>query len=75
MLARTVFEEIGWVFSNNQAHKCCKQAGIRPKTRKYVHKRAGSEHIAFPNEVKGNWNAACLVEIVVSDITTFKSNR
>lgn len=74
MLAKAVFEATGWVFSHNLAHKCCKQAGIRSKARKDTYKKAGEEHIAFPNEVQGNWNATHPVEIVVSDMTIFKSN-
>ena len=74
MLAKAVFKATGWVFSHNLAHKCCKQVGIRSKARKYTYKKAGEEHIAFPNEVQGNWNATHPVEIVVSDMTVFKSN-
>ena len=74
MLAKAVFEATGWVFSHNLAHKCCKQAGIRSKARKYTYKKPGEEHVEFPNEVKGNWNATRPVEIVVSDMTIFKNN-
>ena len=73
-LAKAVFEATGWVFSHNLAHKCCKHTGIRSKARKYVYRKAGEEHIEFPNEVKGNWNATHPVEIAVSDMTIFKSN-
>ena len=61
-------------FLINLAHKCCKQAGIYSKARRYTYKNAGEEHIAFPNEVQGKWNAAQPVEIGVSDMTIFKSN-
>ena len=37
-------------------------------------KKQGEEHAAFPNEVKGNRNAARPIEIVVSDMTVFKNN-
>ena len=36
MLAKAVFEDTGWVFSHNLAHKCCKYAGIHSKARKYT---------------------------------------
>lgn len=75
MLAQAVFEETGWVFSHNLAHKCCKDAGIRSKARKYRYKKKkGKEHILFPNVVNGNWNATRPIEIVVSDMTIFRSN-
>ncbi len=73
-LADDVFAETGWVFSHNLAHKCCKQAGIRSKARKYNYKKPGEESVKYPNEVMGNWNAAKPVEIVVSDMTVFKNN-
>ena len=74
MLAKAVFEATGWVFSHNLAHKCCKYAGIHSKARKYTYKKAGEEHVEFPNEVDGNWNATRPIEIVVSDMTIFKNN-
>ena len=73
-LAIAVFNDTGLVFSHNLAHKCCKQAGIRSKARKYTYCKAGEEHISFANEIKGNWNATHPVEIVVSDMTEFKNN-
>ena len=56
MLGKALFKATGRVFSHNLAHKCCKQAGIRSKARKYTYKKAGEEHIKYPNAVKGNWN-------------------
>ena len=73
MLAEDVFQETGWVFSHNLAHKCCKEARIRSKARRYRYKKPGEEHIRFANEVKGNWNAVKPVQIVVSDMTVFKN--
>ena len=37
-LARNIFRNTGWVFSDNLAHKCCKEAGIHSKARKYRYK-------------------------------------
>ena len=73
-LARDVFDQTGWVFSDNLAHKCCKAAGIRSKARKgYV--APGEESKIFPNKVQGDWNASKPVEIVVSDMTMFKVGK
>ena len=75
MLAEDVFQETGWLFSHNLAHKCCKEAGVRSKARKYRYKKAeGEEHIKFSNVVGGNWNADRPVQIVASDMTVFKNN-
>ena len=75
MLADDVFQTTGWLFSHNLAHKCCKEAGIRSKARKYRYKKKeGEEHIKFTNVVDGNWNAERPIQIVVSDMTVFKNN-
>ena len=74
MLADDVFQVTGWVFSHNLAHKCCKEAGIRSKARKYRYqKKDAEENVAFPNEVNGNWNATAPFQIIVSDMTIFKN--
>ena len=75
MLANDVFQQTGWIFSHNLAHKCCKFAGIRSKARKYRHKKKdGEEHVKFANVVDGNWNASRPLQIVASDMTVFKNN-
>ena len=74
MLADDVFQSTGWVFSQNLAHKCCKEAGIHSKARKYRYKKKDAEeNVEFPNEVNGNWNATGPIQIVVSDMTIFKN--
>ena len=74
MLADDVFQVTGWVFSHNLAHKCCKEAGIHSKARKYRYKKKeAEENVAFPNEVNGNWNATGPIQIIVSDMTIFKN--
>ena len=73
-LADAVFRETGWVFSHNLAHKCCKEAGIRSKARKYRYKKKDNEeNVKFPNVVAGNWNADRPIQIVTSDMTVFKN--
>ena len=74
-LAKDVFDETGWVFSDCLAHQCCKNAGIRSKARKRTYKMPGEESTIFPNEVRGRWNAARPVEIVVSDMTMMKVGK
>ena len=68
-LARNIFHNTGWVFSDNLAHKCCKAAGIRSTARKTYHYTKGKEHINYPNRIFNNWNASRPMEIVVSDMT------
>ena len=71
-LARDVSLETGWVFSHNLAHKCCKAAGIHSRARKGRYRRTGEESILFPNRVRGHWNAAAPLQLVVSDMTILK---
>ena len=74
-LAREVFDQTGWVFSDHLAHQCCKNAGIRSKARKNTYHPPGEESQLFPNEVRGHWNASRPVEIVVSDMTVLKVGK
>ena len=71
-LANDVFQETGWVFSHNLAHKCCQAAGIKSRARKHSYRCPGEESRIFANEVNGHWNAAKPLQIVVSDMTMFK---
>ena len=74
-LARDVFKATGWVFSDNLAHKCCKQAGIHSKARNYTYRPPGEESVIFPNVIRGHWNADRPLEIVVSDMTVIQTKR
>lgn len=71
-LASVIRAQTGWLFSDNLAHKCCKQAGIRSKARHYRYQRPGAEHLVYPNKVNGNWNAKRPLELIVSDMTCLK---
>ena len=70
-LANLVCNETSWVFTDNLAHKCCKQYGIRLRTKR-ERKIAGKENVKFPNAIKGDWNVTKPLEIVVSDMTCIK---
>ena len=74
-LARDVFRQTGWIFSDNLAHKCCKAAGIHSRARKYTYRPPGDEHQVFSNEVRGCWNASSPASIVVSDMTVLKVGK
>ena len=74
-LARDVFRQTGWIFSDNLAHKCCKAAGIHSRARKYTYRPPGDEHQVFSNEVRGCWNASRPASIVVSDMTVLKVGK
>lgn len=72
-LACLIRKETGWAFSDNLAHKCCKQAKIYSAARvRYKYRKSGKEHIKFPNLIRGNWNAQEPLNLVVSDMTILK---
>ncbi len=74
-LAISVFNETGWLFSHNLAHKCCKYAGIYSKARKHLkYKSSGEESIKFKNIVNGRWKVDAPLRLVTSDMTMFKNN-
>lgn len=73
-LASKIRAATGWVFSDNLAHKCCKEAGIHSQARKYKYRKPGEESIIFEDLVRGRWKASKPLELVVSDMTCI-SNR
>ena len=68
-LACTIRSKTDLHFSDNLAHKCCKQAGIRSKARRSPYRKPGDGHVLHPNRVDGNWNANRPLELVASDMT------
>ena len=73
-LAQSIRNGTGWVFSDNLAHKCCKAAAIYSKARPYKYRKPGGEHLVYGNLVRGAWNAARPLELVVSDMTCIQHN-
>lgn len=71
-LARNIFRNTGWVFSDNLAHKCCKAAGIKSQAKNYRYNKPGAEHVWYPNLVAGKWNATKPLQIIVSDMTCIR---
>lgn len=71
-LASIIRNKTNATFSDNLVHKCCKYAGIKSKVKHYKYRKSGNEHITYPNQVKGNWNASKPLEIVVSDMTNIR---
>lgn len=71
-LACKIRKETGWIFSDNLAHKCCKFAGIKSKSRTRRFKPTGKEHIFYPNSIRGNWSVDRPLEVIVSDMTHLK---
>ena len=74
-LAQAIREDSGWKFSDNLAHKCCKQAKIYSLVRHYKYRSPGAENIRLPNIVQSKWIAKRPLQIVVSDMTILKTKK
>lgn len=72
-LAGEIRRNTGWLFSDNLAHKCCKEEQIRSMAKKYRYRKPGGESIIYPNLVRGQWNASQPLELVVSDMTCIRN--
>ena len=73
-IASEIRKDIGWIFSDNLCHKCCKLLKIRSKARKPP-KKAGEESIKYPNIVWNNWKTSRPFEIIVTDTTIFHNKN
>lgn len=73
--SKIIREQTGWAFSDNLAHKYCKQAVIRSTARKTYCYSKGKENVKFPNKIFTDWNAKRQMEIVVPDMTVINSKK
>ena len=63
--------DTGLLFSDQYAHKCCKIAGIKSKTKHYKYKKPGEPGRVFPNLVSAHLNIDGPLQCIVSDMTAF----
>ena len=64
--------DLGVVYSDNYAHKCCKYAGIRSKAKHCRYKKPKDASRIFPNLLLEGIAPDEPYKIVVSDMTAFK---
>jgi len=64
---------VGFNFSDNLIHKCCKCLNVKSKAKHYQYKKSGGEHRIYSNKVNGNWNANKPLDIIVSDMTVLSN--
>ena len=57
--------------SDQYAHKCCKLAGIKSKTKHYRYKKPGEAGRVFPNLISAGLNIDGPLQCIVSDMTAF----
>ena len=63
--------DTGLVVSDVYAHKCCKIAGIKSKSKHYRYKKPGEQGRIFPNLLISEMNIDGPMQCVVSDMTAF----
>ena len=63
--------DTGLLLSDQYAHKCCKIAGIKSKSKHYRYKKPGEPGRVFPNLVSASLNIDGPLQCIVSDMTAF----
>lgn len=63
--------DTGLVFSNPYAHKCCKTAGIKSKSKHYHYKKSGESYRTYPNLLLSEMRIDGPLQCIVSDMTAF----
>ena len=63
--------DTGLVISDPYAHKCCKIAGIKSKTKHYRYKKPGDPYRVFPNLMLTEMQIDGPLQCIVSDMTAF----
>jgi putative transposase len=63
--------DTGLIMSDPFAHKCCKIAGIKSKSKHYRYKKPGDPGRVFPNLLSAELNIDGPLQCIVSDMTAF----
>lgn len=58
--------------SDPYAHKCCKIAGIKGKSKYYRYKKPGKSHKVYPNLILAGISIDGPIQCIVSDMTVFR---
>lgn len=63
--------DTGLTLSDPYAHKCCKAAGIKSKSKHYRYKKPGEKDKVYPNLLLSEMNVDGPLQCIVSDMTAF----
>ena len=63
--------DTGLIVSDPYAHKCCKAAGIKSRSKHYKYKKPGHPFKVYPNLLLSELNATGPMQCIVSDMTAF----
>ncbi len=66
--------DTGLIVSDQYAHKCCKTAGIKSKSKHYRYKKPGDPFKVYPNLLMTGLNVDGPLQCVASDMTAFYLN-
>ena len=64
--------DTGLNISNAYAHKCCKIAGIKSKSKHYRYKKPGEPRKVYPNLILAGLKIDGPMQCIVSDMTAFR---
>lgn len=64
--------DMGLSLSNPHAHKCCKIAGIKSKSKHYRYKKPGEPRKIYPNLLLAGMEIDQPLQCIVSDMTAFR---
>ena len=63
--------DTGLIVSDAYAHKCCKTAGIKSKSKHYKYKKPGPPYKVYHNLLLSELNVTGPMQCIVSDMTAF----
>lgn len=63
--------DTGLIVSDVYAHRCCKAAGIKSKSKHYKYKKSGFPFKIYPNLLLSELNVTGPMQCIVSDMTAF----
>ena len=63
--------DTGLIVSDSYAHKCCKTARIKSKSKHYKYKKPGPPYKVYPNLLLSELNVTGPMQCIVSDMTAF----
>ena len=63
--------DTGLIMSDPYAHKCCKAAGIKSKSKHYRYKKSGEAFRTYPNLLLSEMQINGPLQCIVSDMTAF----
>lgn len=64
--------DLGICYSDNYAHRCCKYAGIKSKSKRIATKMKNKREYIYPNLLLKDLNIDRPMQVIVSDMTAFR---